>query len=152
MHYYLSCLQPLVPGCFLPLEGNCVTWIYFRYEGIFKFCKECGCVGHNTGRCNLSAHDAQRRVQTFEEDGMTVLCTNDGIPLYTNMVRGLQDRFLHRNPRVNLRHILPHQFNRHEDPYRFYHIPSPHSEDPHGSPERFYEASPHLPHRVFSRY
>ena len=147
---------PLIPGCFLPLEDRQVTWVYFRYEGIFKFCKECGCVGHNTGRCNLSAYDAhrilQRRVQDLEDDGMTVLRTSAGIPLYTNMIRGLQDRFIHRNPRVNLRHVLPDHFNRQEDPYRYYHIPSPHSEDPHGSPEEFYEASPQPLVRPFMGY
>lgn len=49
--------------------------------------------GHNTGRCNLFAYDAnrliQRRVQEFEDDGMPILRTNEGIPLYTNMVCGL---------------------------------------------------------------
>ena len=147
---------PLIPGCFLPLEDRQVTWVYFRYEGIFKFCKECGCVGHNTGRCNLSAYDAHRilqhRVQDLEDDGMTVLRTTTGIPLYTNMIHGLQDRFIHRNPRVNLRHVLPDHFNRQEDPYRYYHIPSPPSEDPHGSPEEFDEASPQPLVRPFMAY
>lgn len=103
--------KPLIPGCFLPLEGNSVVWIYFRYEGVFKFCKECGCIGYNTGRCPLSAYEAQRlisnHVQSLEESRMVVLRSNEGIPLYTNLIRGLIDRFIHRNPRVNLHHIRP---------------------------------------------
>ena len=69
------------------MEANPFSWVYFRYEGIFKFCKECGCVGHNRGRCHLSAYDTarliQRRVGSFERDGMTVLQTQSSIPLYT---------------------------------------------------------------------
>lgn len=75
----LDITKPLIPGCFLPLDEERVAWVYFRYEGIFKFCKECGCVGHNTGRCPLSAYDARRiissRLQDLEHHGMTVLQT-----------------------------------------------------------------------------
>lgn len=148
--------QPLIPGCYLPLEDNTVSWAYFRYEGIYKFCKECGCVGHNTGRCNLSAYDAnrilQRRVRAFEEDGMTVLRNGEGIPLYTNMIRGLFDRFIYRNPRVNLNHILPYRFDANHDPYRFFHNPLSPNHAENDSPEEFHDASPHLPTRAFSGY
>ena len=83
----IDIIKPLIPGCFLPMHDGKVVWIYFRYEGVFKFCKECGCVGHNTGRCPLSAYEAQRliqrRIQAFEDSGMLILQTQENLPLYT---------------------------------------------------------------------
>lgn len=138
--------KPLIPGCFLPIEGNRVSWVYFRYEGIFKFCKECGCVGHKTGRCTLSAYDArrliQRRVQGFENDGMTVLQTQSGIPLYTNLIRGLNDQFLHRNPRLNLNRIPPHMAGPQYDPYLYPHLYLFDHDESESSQENYFDATP----------
>ena len=94
--------RPLIPGCFLPIDGDRVSWVYFRYEGIFKFWKECGCVGHNTCRCHLSADDARRRRDESSTN------TREYSTIYTNIVRGLSERFVHHNPRINLYNIFPH--------------------------------------------
>lgn len=37
---------PTVPGCYFPTYGNRATWVRFKYEGILRFCKKCGFVGH----------------------------------------------------------------------------------------------------------
>lgn len=113
--------RPLIPGCFVPLDDNWVSWVYFRYEGIYRFYKECGCVGHNTGRCNLAAYDAQRIIQRhlheFEEAGMAILRTEEGIPLYINLIRRLNDRFLNRTQKLNLTYARPSRFVPLHDPY-----------------------------------
>lgn len=130
-------------------SGDRVVWIYFRYEGVFKFCKECGCVCHNTGRCPLSAYEAQRiilrRVQEFEDNSMLILQTHEDIPLYTNMIRGLVDRFIYRNPRVNLLHIRPHMNPPSQDPYLFPHLYVPKQTNSDSSFDEFYDTSPELP-------
>lgn len=148
--------QPLISGCFLPLEDDRVSWVYFRYEGIYKFCKECGCVCHNTSRCNLSAYDAhrmiQRRVRDLEDKGMLIIRTNEGIPFYTNMIQGLHDRFINRNPRVNLNQIIRPLYGPQQDPYMHPHIPDLNYEMPDSSDEDFFESSPEMPHHPFQGY
>lgn len=73
---------PLIPGLYLPLGDGQVMWVYFRFEGVFKFCKKCGNVGHYAGSCLLSAYDAHhilhRRFQALEDGGWEFLhCLGD---------------------------------------------------------------------------
>lgn len=98
--------QPLIPGCYIPLGGNQAAWIYFRYEGVFKFCKRCGVVGHFTCNCMLTEYRASRwiksRFEGLEANGFRILYGPPDLPFYTNMIEGLTDTFRHRNTRVNL--------------------------------------------------
>lgn len=82
---------PLIHGYYLFLDEEHVVWVYFRYEGVYKFCTECCLVGHYTGRCTLSAYDARRiinrHMREFEESGVTVLQGQNKALLYTNLIR-----------------------------------------------------------------
>uniref|UniRef100_A0A803N8R1 DUF4283 domain-containing protein n=1 Tax=Chenopodium quinoa TaxID=63459 RepID=A0A803N8R1_CHEQI len=97
--------KPLIPGCFVPGEFD-PLWVYFRYEGVFLFCKKCGVVGHDKEFCHFSDYVAARRVharlEEFEAQGYTVLFNPNNRPLYTNMIEGTQEVFSTRNTRVNL--------------------------------------------------
>lgn len=98
--------QPLISGCYLPLYGNEMVWIYFRYEGVFNFCKTCGRVGHYTLGCPDSDEDAQRkirhRIQCLEAQGQHVLYGHVTQDFCSNMIEALPNRFQFRTPRMNV--------------------------------------------------
>uniref|UniRef100_A0A803MWP5 CCHC-type domain-containing protein n=1 Tax=Chenopodium quinoa TaxID=63459 RepID=A0A803MWP5_CHEQI len=98
--------QPLILGCYIPIEGDRVIWVYFRYEGVFRFCKRCGRIGHNISNCNLcaevGARHLSRRLTVVERDGLRVLHGPLGYPYYTNYIHGLPDTFRYRNWAINL--------------------------------------------------
>uniref|UniRef100_A0A803MU90 Zinc knuckle CX2CX4HX4C domain-containing protein n=1 Tax=Chenopodium quinoa TaxID=63459 RepID=A0A803MU90_CHEQI len=58
--------KPLIPGCYIPGEFGPI-WIFFRYEGVFRFCKKCGCVGHLREFCKYSDYVAARRIHARME-------------------------------------------------------------------------------------
>lgn len=100
----------------------------------------------------LSAYEAQRliqrRVQGFEESGMTILQTHEGLPLYTNMIRGLIDKFINRNPQVNLLHMWPHMAAPSQEPCLFPHLYMQDQVNFESSDE-LYDTSPYFPtHRT----
>lgn len=103
---WLDLTKPLIPGCFVPVPGGQLVWVYFCYEGIYKFCKKCGLVGHYTCNCDYSAYHAFRlindRMEGFESAGLSVIHGPMETPLYSNMIEGLSDRYRNRNVRVNL--------------------------------------------------
>lgn len=109
--------QPLIPGCFIPLSTDHNVWVDFRYEGIFKFCKKCVCIGHYPSHCNLSTHAAhsriRRKLEAFDMIGYRVLVGPMNIPYYTNMVEGLPDKFRFRNQQLNL-FSMGSEFNAHD--------------------------------------
>ncbi|KNA24931.1 hypothetical protein SOVF_011120 [Spinacia oleracea] len=101
--------QPLLPGCYIPLEGDREQWVYLKYEGVFRFCKKCGCAGHSTSRCLMDEGVAERRIQSriqgMEGSGLRVLFGPTDYPVYTNNIEGLADRFGYRNTWVDLRRL-----------------------------------------------
>ncbi|XP_021770935.1 uncharacterized protein LOC110735097 [Chenopodium quinoa] len=98
--------QLLIPGCFVPVEGDRVVWAFFRHEGAFKFNKSCGYIGHHSERCkvkkDVSSCKPRCRLAALERRGMRVLYGPGQQAYYTNYVKGLPDIFRYRNPKVNL--------------------------------------------------
>ncbi|KNA14740.1 hypothetical protein SOVF_104690 [Spinacia oleracea] len=103
---YFDFSIPLIPGCFVPLGEGQAIWVYFRYEGVFKFCKKCGLMGHYTSKCRTSDYQAYTRItcrlERLGNAGFTTNFRPTHIPLYSNQIEGLLDKFRFRNIRINL--------------------------------------------------
>lgn len=103
---YFDLSKPLIPGCFVPLQEGQAVWVYFRYEGVFKFCKKCGLVGHYTSNCRAMDYEAYTRItsrlQRLEFAAFTTIFGPTNIPLYSNKIEGLADKFRCRNHHINL--------------------------------------------------
>lgn len=89
----VNMLLPLIPVCYFPTYDNHVTWVQFKYEGIFRFCKKCGFVGHGPTTCRMPplAGSAllERRFRKFEGRGFRVLYGPTNVPIYSNALRGI---------------------------------------------------------------
>ncbi|KAL2899385.1 hypothetical protein RDABS01_024467 [Bienertia sinuspersici] len=111
---------PSIPGCFLHLFGDRVVWVYFQYEGVFRFCKSCGKIGHTIARCRTSLARAQSAIQnriTFlENEGFEVLRGPTDTSLYTNAIKGLRDRFNNQNSDLDLTTLPDNQGFDHRGP------------------------------------
>uniref|UniRef100_A0A803MR71 Zinc knuckle CX2CX4HX4C domain-containing protein n=1 Tax=Chenopodium quinoa TaxID=63459 RepID=A0A803MR71_CHEQI len=98
--------QPLIPGCFIPLEGDRIIWVHFRYEGIFRFCKKCGFARHSEKKCCINRAVATRRMKsrvgTLERQGMRVIYGPREHNYYSNFIRGPPKKGKYRDPEVNL--------------------------------------------------
>lgn len=51
--------KPLVPGFYYDYSPSISLWVSLNYEGVFRFCKMCGRVGHNSQACSLTQHQAR---------------------------------------------------------------------------------------------
>uniref|UniRef100_A0A803L3U0 Zinc knuckle CX2CX4HX4C domain-containing protein n=1 Tax=Chenopodium quinoa TaxID=63459 RepID=A0A803L3U0_CHEQI len=98
--------QSLILGCYIPVTGDCVIWVYFRYGSVYRFCKRCGRVGHNFGNCGLRIDVAARRLscrlKAVERDYLRVLHGPLDSPYYTYFIRGFPDTFRFRNRAIDL--------------------------------------------------
>lgn len=102
---------PLIAGCYFPTYDNRATWVRFKYEGIYRFCKKCGFVGHGQDTCAKEQDEVtfhlERRFRKLHESGARVLFGPTDVPLYSNTIRGV-----HPNPEIWSTELV---FGEHDD-------------------------------------
>ncbi|XP_074283125.1 uncharacterized protein LOC141607670 [Silene latifolia] len=98
--------KPLIPGCYLALNDREHQWIGFSYEGVFRFCKTCGQVGHRVLFCPSGkvrgARDIQSRLDELSSRGLMVLHGPPGSSFYSPDVLGLPPRLKYLNSEINI--------------------------------------------------
>lgn len=78
------------PGCFVPLRmvKSLGCTLEFRYEGVFKFCKKCGLLGHYISNCRTTNYGSYTRITScldrLEKAGFKPIVGPSNFPLYSN--------------------------------------------------------------------
>ncbi|XP_074310242.1 uncharacterized protein LOC141646048 [Silene latifolia] len=103
---WIDLSKPLIPGCYLALNDREQQWISFSYEGVFRFCKTCGLVGHRISFCPSSKDAGARAIRARLDDlaarGLVVLHGPPGSPFYTTEIMGLPPRYKYLNTNIDL--------------------------------------------------
>ncbi|XP_074313509.1 uncharacterized protein LOC141648685 [Silene latifolia] len=98
--------KPLIPGCYLEIDDRTHQWIGFSYEGVFRFCKTCGEVGHRVSFCpSGKIHGARRiraRMEELSASGLMVLHGPPGSRFYTPEIMGLPSRVKYLTSRIDI--------------------------------------------------
>lgn len=94
--------KPLIPGCFFEYEEGKSVWVDFRYEGVFRFCKRCGKIGHNMVDCGTPWHHVPSEVNRaiIEASDLRIMYGREDAPLYSNKIKGLPNYDIFRATRV----------------------------------------------------
>ncbi|KAH7854975.1 hypothetical protein Vadar_019767 [Vaccinium darrowii] len=84
----VSISQPLIPGVYLRMEQGNLAWVQFGYERVFKFCYQCGCIGHQEYRCPHSYEEAtdmiHRRIHATRTDPKSNFWVTPELDLYSD--------------------------------------------------------------------
>ncbi|XP_074314339.1 uncharacterized protein LOC141649551 [Silene latifolia] len=97
--------KPLIPGCYLALNDSEHLWIGFSYEGVFRFCKTCGLLGHRVSFCPSGKVHGSRGIRTRLNElaarGLQVLHGPPGSSFYTPEIFGLPPHLHYLNSDVH---------------------------------------------------
>ncbi|XP_074265845.1 uncharacterized protein LOC141588296 [Silene latifolia] len=97
--------KPLIPGCYLALNDREHQWIGFSYEGVFRFCRTCGLLGHRVSFCPSGkvhgSRGIQARLNELTARGLQVLHGPPGSSFYSPEIFGLPPRLHYLNSDVN---------------------------------------------------
>ncbi|KNA16570.1 hypothetical protein SOVF_087610 [Spinacia oleracea] len=115
----------IVPGYYYEYRPDHYKWVYFRYEGIFNFCQNCGKVGHRRPHCRVPENQGKAEIESRLKGicglNFDFMAEQPNPPLYTKRIMGLEDVERFRTSRVQLRN--PHGNRQDRDP------PSPPKDD-----------------------
>lgn len=95
---------PLIPRCFFEYEEGRSVWVDFMFEGVFRFCKRCGKIGHNMIDCTVPWNHVRSEVnrEILKASDLRIMYGREDAPLYSNKIKGVLDYDVFRSTRVPL--------------------------------------------------